>query len=201
MARKMKQMPRRRMARKTMVPVGVRQKSQMNVHHFRRLSSAVSPYYGIGGSMFGSRGFYLGDIINVSDFSALFDAYRINKVVCNFHLRTDPSGKSPFFCPVLYTAIDRDDLAVPTAVNEVREYQKCQTHYLDPKKPASVVLVPNIKLSEGVGINSAESYKQWIDSAFTTTTHYGLKWVVPFMPTDYEMSLEVIYYFSCKDTK
>jgi hypothetical protein len=201
MARKMKIVPRKRMNRKVAVPMEVRLKRQMNIHHFRRLSSPITPYYGAGGSMYGVRSFFLGDVINVSDFTALFDSYRINKVVCNFQLRTDPGGQSPFFTPVLYTAIDRDDLAVPTSINEVREYSRCQTHYLDPKNPASVVLCPNIKLSEGVGINAAEKYKQWIDLAFTTTVHHGLKWCIPFMPTGYEMTLEVIYYFSCKDTK
>lgn len=205
MARKMKNAMRKPKAGakygKMAVPMEVRMKRQMNVHHFRRLCAPIPGYLGAAGGMFGCRTFFLGDVINVSDFTALFDSYRINKVVCTFHLRTDPGGLTPFFCPVLYTAIDRDDAAVPANVNEIREFSRCQTHYLDPKKPVVVTLTPNIKLSESVGINAAEAYKQWIDTAYTTTVHYGLKWGVPFMPTNYEMQLEVMYYFSCKDTK
>lgn len=125
--------------------------------------------------------FRLSDLIQATEFTRLFDSYRINAVkvtmapLTNSALTANPSYK-------LMTAIDLDDNATPT-VNQMlqRSNVKIKTVTAGGNNPQvfSTFLRPRYLTqlyetgaSTGYGQGSR---KQWLDTLDPTIPHYGLK--------------------------
>jgi len=169
--------------------------------HFKRGAELIT-YNGTGTPVTTGFTFTLGSLLNVAEFTTLFDMYRINAVMLRFHYRLDP-GSAPYgngaSYPRMFSVKDYDDSNAPANVNELREYSNCKMKVLNPNKPLVYKITPAIK--SAVGVNSTPKWKQWLDCQFTNTDHFGFKWIVDNLPSNSVLELEVIYYVSFKHAK
>lgn len=169
------------------------------------------------GDAFFAMQFTIGDLPQVSSFAALFDAYKINKIVVKFTpmitgLTTGTGGVSAastgLFDQPLSTAIDYDDSAVPATLSAVEEYQtyKMTMGY----QPHTRIITPAIAMSayktSGTTIAYAQKKNVWLDMAYTDVEHYGLKGCIQGTSTAANTrrqawSLRVVYYFQCKEVR
>lgn len=133
------------------------------------------------------RVFRLEDLPENSEFSALFDAYRITKVDLTFI----PSGnvsdigntyadasQLPNQIPTLYIAPDYDNAPASPDARNLLERGNMKMLYLD--KPRTFSVVPKVSTNvyngaTGVGYAEAKP-KQWIDCAYPGVDHNGVVW-------------------------
>lgn len=159
-------------------------KSGYNQYHFKRslfLSSAIQvnnlvPY----STHFG---FTLGQLPNATDFTNLYDEYRINKVVLKlipkFSETLQGTGIANYMNQV-HTAYDYDDsLALPTAtaIDEITQYQSHKM--VMGAKMVTRVIVPKIELTGSPSTTAAPKARQWLDCDSTSVLHNGIKVVIP----------------------
>lgn len=125
-------------------------------------------------------GFTLGQLPDASNFTGLYDEYKINKVVLKIlpkFSQTLQSATSNQLGQIL-TAIDYDDansLPQATCIDEISQYQSFRIH--PGNRPVTRVIVPKVELT-GSGVQAPKS-RQWLDCDNTTSLHNGLKIVLP----------------------
>lgn len=135
--------------------------------------------------------FKLDDIVSYSEFTNLFDSYKINAIKLTFTPywnSNDVSNQTSFtgVLPRVYTLIDRNGIPVSTLNTEDRflEYSNAR-QIKNPDKPFSIyVKAPGVELSSSGAITSSPAvikYKPWIDTSNTTIPHNGcaLGMVIP----------------------
>lgn len=151
-------------------------------------------------------GFTLGMLPAATDFTNLFDQYRINKVVWKaipkFNTVNALSGAGNALLAQVHTAIDYDDsaaLPTGTALSEITQYQTHRMH-----RGTAVVrrtIVPKAELT-GSGASVFPKAYQWIDCDNTAILHNGIKVVIPKpLPAGTEMwyDVQMDVYLSCKN--
>ena len=122
---------------------------------------------------FAAYNFSLSDLPNSTEFTSLYDMYKINCVVLRFIPQqtqsvsigsiNNPNASARFF-----SAIDYNDGAAPTSLDDLRQYQSCRmTPILRTHK--RVVFKPKILDSNGFSISP------WMSTANPSTNYYGLK--------------------------
>lgn len=184
---------RKRMAR--------RPRNQL-VHRFVR-----SQYYSgaVAGSTlldtFGGVYFRLVDVPNSSEFTSLFDQYRIDKVTIKFMPRANSSEVGTNQGMVkLFTAIDRDDITSPTSIAELLQNETCKvtpsTRIVSRTfKPMFAQEVYQSATSTGYGARTG-----WLDCSNTSIQHYGIKWGLQQLPAGAQtFDLHVKYHLSFKN--
>jgi len=130
--------------------------------------------------------FTLADLPQVSSFTALFDTYKINKVVVKLIPFGYPTGYINTASNLsaqpqwLSTVIDYDDSTVLTSEGSLLEYETFkQTR---PGAEHVRVLVPAISVeaykTSGTTIGYSQKRKQWLDAAYTDVEHYGIKGLI-----------------------
>lgn len=145
-------------------------------------------------------------IANSSEFSALYDQYKLNLVKVQFWLRVDPSAQTAAaaVAPKLYWFRDMDD-NVPASMTEMRERAKCKIAVLRTDRPVTVWIKPNVlaEVYRGVGTTTySPKFGQWLDMTNTDVAHYGVKWNIDNLTnTNYYVDIESTYYFQCKNTR
>lgn len=179
------------------------------VHHFKRATSmfefAGNAIYAPG--LFTPLSPTFDQIINYTEFSSLFDLYRINSVVFRIQLVIDPGAQTAANAryPILYYYRDYTDSSVPSSLNEFQENQKTQRRTLTPWKPVIIKIKPNVlNVMYNTSITSTYKplFKQWLDMAKTNTQHFGIKYAIDDLTnTNYKIQVTSVYYFSCKCTK
>lgn len=199
--RRKKQMTRRR-TRPTRVS-----RSSVTTHAFVRKTNlntitgnvAYAPY-----QSYSSIG--LNNVTNASEFSALYDQFRINYVKLQFWLRIDPGAQTAATAsyPRLYWYRDLDSQIVAT-MSEMRERSNLKIAVLNPNRPVTIWVKPNTLAAIYAGVGST-NYKpvfaQWLDMNVQSTTHYGIKFNIDDLTnTNYKVDIETTYYFECKNTR
>lgn len=138
---------------------------------------------------FSSQGFELDNLPDYTEFTNLFDQYRINMIKYqwipdrNVNTMGTSDISTPLITtveqpiPLIYTFIDYDDITVPASIDEFTERQNMRTARFNKVhkriwKPT--VLVPTYRT--GVTFGYSPKRKQWIDCANPDVPHYGLKW-------------------------
>lgn len=194
------------------------------VHHFRRMLANSFPLLPTGtgaqnpaGSISGNAAFNpwtggfqlngINGVVNPVDFTALFDQYRINKIVTKFHLRIDPGAQSAAGAsyPRLYYYRDLDDSTAPVNLNEMRENSKVRMTVMNPNRPTTLVTRPNslaILFQSAIANQFKPVFKQWMDMGTATTPHYLWKVAIDDLTnTNYSVHVESILYFSCRQPR
>lgn len=155
--------------------------SQKN-HYFRRRT-----YFNITtatGAYAGGNSFSLSDVPASTEFTSLFDQYRINCVVFTIVNRANVRDQLPSpdqtGMPILYYVVDNDDVTAPTRA-ELQEYSQTKTfYYTADKRACRIKLFPKVTNTVfRTGATSAYAVsmkKQWLDCAYPDIPHYGLKW-------------------------
>ena len=126
--------------------------------------------------------FRLDDLGQATTFTALFDQYKLDKVVLRFSTRNpavsvfntaSPNGG----VPLGYIAPDRDDASAPSGVDAVRQYDLCETFsgctsfdvVMEPRPTAAIYSYGAFS-----GYNTMD-VEPWIDAANSDVPHYGVK--------------------------
>lgn len=127
--------------------------------------------------------FALNDLPGYTEFTSLYDAYRIDRVECNIFVDTNAAGLYPNQgSPSYYfTAVDYDDANAVTQ-NYIQQKDNCEI--VPIRKPVhKVLLEPRIAMAAygGAAFTSYVEAKagQWVDSASPGVPHYGLKLCFP----------------------
>lgn len=137
---------------------------------------------------YGSSAFTLNSLPNYTDFTSLFDQYRITKVsmyciprVTGYVLSqtsgsvVDPTAPTP--ACVFHYAIDHTDVTTPSALGDILQYDNHRT--VNAYKPFTITLKPAAADTMWQGV-SASGYgpkpNAWIDSKSYAVQHYGMKW-------------------------
>lgn len=225
--------------RRTNIPRGL---TFSKVHHFKQtyhptatnVSTDANCHYSFGGTgavgsgtLYGPASgdlspagyfamrFTLADLPQVASFTALFDAYRINKVVVSFQNYSNVTnqatntpanlGAQPQW---LSTVVDYDDTTLLTTEGSLLEYETFKQ--TPPYEKHVRVLVPAVSMeafkTSGTTIGYSQHKKQWIDAAYTDVEHYGIKGLIngPAVQADQVQSAWKVYvtaYVSFKQTR
>jgi len=155
------------------------------------------------------------NVANISEFSALFDSYRIRKVVLRFfyteNVTYGPTGGSNM--PCFHICNDDDDASPPLGPSELTQRAGCrlitlgagnrsqvQQHTCYPKINAAVA-----STSGGSTYQMHPSRSNWLSTNDLTVQHYGVKmrWDTA-EATDLQLGslyCYVDYYIECKGFK
>lgn len=122
--------------------------------------------------------FVLSSLPGYTDFTDLFDEYKIDKVKITWMPDTQQSlenaGIGGTTC---FTALDFDDSAT-VLLSGLQQYETCQLH--NALRPFTRTVVP--RFAVGAYSGAFTSYKNtsgWIDVASTSVIHYGIKVCLP----------------------
>lgn len=159
--------------------------NQLIIPAVRTCTLISNAAYTSGGN-FGALSFKLSDLPNYSEFTALYDEYRIKAVkimfvpTMNVATANATSGTTAGFVPVpaLYTWIDNDDNTAPTTITQGQQYQSFKCHgLLDRMRCRSVVPEVSTALygSGGAFTSYGQVKNQWIDNNSPSVVHFGLK--------------------------
>lgn len=167
--------------------------SSLKTYNFKRTMATV-PFIGGGSARYLQQTaaaqhlaaeFRLDQLPNYSEFTNLYDSYRINKIVCKFIPMIQINNIQPIAAasasnPGLFGSIvDRDDANPLGAYNDYLEYPDFRFQPAITSRTHTRVFVPCIRgasLDAGGGlISSVMKSKQWLDCAIPSIPHYGLK--------------------------
>lgn len=161
----------------------------------------------------------LDKVLSYTEFTGLYDQYRILKVVHKFRLINNPDANTmpnqntgtnaANMYPRLWYCPDYDD-NTPNNWTVLRERAKTKCKILQPNKQISVAYRPACNLQvyrSAITTAYAPKWKQYIDVTQPDVPHYGLKWSVevsgftPDVNYPYSLQLDTIYYIQCRGTR
>ena len=163
------------------LPAMFRQPALSNrIYAFQRIVGSADVAQAAGANTFQAYRFQLNDVTNTADFTGLFDQYRFAAVKAEFRPRfnfANPGNAAINLMPRLYSVIDYDDANVPTLISDLREYQSCKETRFDQDHVRLIKpRMATAALNAAAGLTSlANVASQWIDLAYLTVTHYGIK--------------------------
>lgn len=163
--------------------------------------------------------FYLSDVTNYTDFTNLYDQYRINMVVMKVRMVNVPEAyaqagstvtpNSMNMYPRIWWTLDYDDT---TAENwtTLKQRGTAKFKHMNPRKDTKIVIRPRplIQLyNSAIDAGYATHKKCWINCANSDVPHYGLKWSIEaagFTPVNlapYSFSVDTIYYLQLRNSR
>lgn len=158
--------------------------------------------------------FSLNKLSSFVDLSALYDQYKITKIVgyVNWSPLSVPANyindnytTPELLAPLLMFHADYDDANVET-VAQMKERSQIKQIRLQAGKQYKIVLTPAV-LQEiyrsGVSSSYAPKFHQKLDMANVDVPHYGIKTAVSYLPSRDlgEINIRWKYYVSCYNTK
>lgn len=181
--------PKRRFGRRV-----YRKKTQNKVHSFIRWCDKDTQYPGAtgpnaitetGANQHLAYSFKLDNVVNPSDFTNLYDMYRINKVTLFIEPLWDQSGSLSL--PVskrIRVVHDYNDNNPLTDEDQYLEYANCKSYTPLRKSPIKITLFPKINntvenVGGGQAFTSMPSNKVWLNMADDEVPHFGLKIFIP----------------------
>lgn len=168
------------------------------IHTFKRTIVADAISVAPGGAT-GGLTWKLDDLDNYTEFTNLFDQYRLIAVKCEFRtgFTDNPITASTVFMPEMYSAIDRNDATAPANVAEIVQYETLKRKRLtSPMKRYFRLNTLQELTDSAVGVK----FNQWIDTATPDVEHYGLKYIIdPINGADtYSVIPTYTLYFQCR---
>lgn len=190
----------------------------INQHMYSRYASTPADYSLTGTELDVSETFQFDAIAGYSEFSSLYDRYRITAVQTIVTLLNNPSSflklngalneqQQTNWYPKLWYVHDYDDSSTLTLA-AMRERANVKSIVIQPNKTYRLMSRPAI-LTQTYRTSTTTGYspkwRQWIDMANANVPHYGLKWILDTQgldPTDtspFRLHVEYKYFFTCKD--
>lgn len=174
-----------------------------------QISFALSQVY----IAFGGTGALSIPVPNFSEFTALFDQYRIDYVECGFAFTAnsqDPGVTTAL--PIMWVAKDYSDANI-APIADVQQYKSAQCFQLGNPAPGGYKVIrvrPTVDLQVYQGITSgfaSANGKTWIETGTPDVPHYGLKCAIDstlFGATNVQLgnlSMYFKYHLSFKNVK
>lgn len=197
------------------IPMYIRQYRPTGIHNFKRTFQQVYAIEALAvpALVHHAISWTLASLPNYTEFTALFDAYRITgvktTVTFNSNFASVGAANLTHYIPNILMVQDNDDATALTAVTQYQEYDKFRLRRID--KPFSIFQRPRIAQSAyGGGVFT--SYIQtkgnpWVDCNSASVEYYGLKWVVDTtepVSNDIVLGTLTLYhkvYLQCKDVR
>lgn len=177
------------------------------IHRFRRMLGNNNVSGNVAYAPFqGSTTWTLSGVINSSEFSSLYEQYRIDYVQMKWYLRIDPSAQTAASAsyPKLYISRDYDSSGL-LSQSEMRERANTKIIVMNPNRPVTFGYKPNVlaETYRGTATTSyAPKWKQWLTMTANDVLHYGHIWNIDDLTnTNYKVDMEYTVWFSCKNTK
>lgn len=155
----------------------------------------------------GAKFFTLSDLPNHTEFTALFDQYMLVGVSYRWVIIKDPAkvqtAANQGSYPRIMWVHDHDSAQTPTSFAELQQYPKCQEFYFTTDKQCTpwyyVKTAVAIQMYQGIATSAYGSkWKQWIDSTYPGTQHYGLRYFYAENYTAQAIRLECKYHLKFK---
>lgn len=147
--------------------------------------------------------FSLNDVVNYTEFTALYDQYKINAIKITFLPQMTENVSlttvnNAWANVRFYSAIDRNSATAPITVDQVREYKTCKyTPILKPHK--RYIYKPKILDTNGFSISP------WMATASATANYYGIIGAVEAMlstgVTNMTYTIEAKFYLAFRNVK
>lgn len=195
--------PRRMMRR----PRRTLSKRSLNVHHFKRTFTLTDVNSSSAGNQFFGYSFNLTQLPNFAEFTSLFDAYRINKILVKFvpnHNSSDV-GVTAQNIPNFHSVLDYNDATAPASLNQMYEYAnwKMTRGTAIHKRIFRPTTLDSVDTGSGAVSSSNPQWKQWINTGNANVNHYGLKVGIEISQATYDISWRpyITVYLSCKSVK
>lgn len=166
-----------------------------------------------------SAAFQMNDLPNWSEFSNLYDQYRLNYVVLTIKLVNNPDAiyvpnvaqgagtvNSSNWYPTIWMVRDHDD-AGTISLDAIKQYSTVRHKVLVPNRELKLTIKPSTVVAQYQGTNvvpGTVQYKKWIDVGYPNINHYGAKFVVDFeglttiAANQWSIKLDAKYYFQMK---
>jgi hypothetical protein len=147
------------------------------VHTFTRSFQASNLTISTTVDLVGSIEVHLSDFPGATDFTSLYDMYRITQVTVKFSPSNSASRGR------LITAIDYDDASTAFVLNDLEQYATLweaepDTYVIRTYNPRIAVAA----YAATVFTSFANQKASWIDANSPGVSHYGLKYVLPTNP-------------------
>lgn len=148
--------------------------------------------------------FSLSQVPNPSDFTNLFDFYRINAIKLHFIPQANMNSTGsldPLSIPVIHYMVDQDDSIGFANETQALEKEGIKTRRLD--KPFTYYLKPRVSTEiYNNGITTAYALNrraQWIDCNSSGVAHFGLKgWITTASASTMRLKVYATYYMQFK---
>lgn len=147
----------------------------------KRHDSAIITYNAVATESHGAFKFKLSDLPSYTEFTSLFDKYRITGIRAYFMPRANIVNQSNLTSsfteiPPIITVVDYDDASGTDTYTQLEQYENAKVHY--EFKPFSVYFKPMIAVAayQGAFTGYSSSRKMWIDAASPDVEYYSLKW-------------------------
>lgn len=133
-----------------------------------------------------NKSFTLSDVLNSSEYTNLFDSYRIVKVqmtfdplVNNVSVQQGSTGSQAFECPDVYFSTDDDDISTPSKSELL---QRPGVIIKPATKKCVMNLVPQVsrEIYRGLAQTAYEIPNKliWLDAAYADVPHFGFKGLI-----------------------
>ena len=182
-------------------------------HSFTRYCTSTTPVEINGVFKAGSIVSQLGQLVQVSDFTSLFDQYQIRKVYLTIQLITNPdagnytntsTSNTVNWYPKLWYITDFDGGADET-IGSIKERQGVRCKILRPNSMIRIAYTPRCRvLTYSTATSTGYSPKNIkVDMTDTNVEHYGLKYVIdtnqqdPTDATPFKLIIEQKLKFTC----
>lgn len=183
--------------------------SRNKIHYFKRKSFAALVTGGAGTAQFGVANYSLNAVTNSSEFTTLFDQYKIKAVRTDFVYTGQPGFAGTMQNinnPTVYTLIDTNDASTPSTINGMLEYGQTRTHQLSFNRPVcSVYFRPKLLAAStdngSITANYNLPFQPWINTANPYVNHYGLKYGIDNLTGSNAIDIYHTYYLALKDSK
>lgn len=191
------------------VPLNIR---MPGIYNFKRFHNYTGISFSAGATnTYGKLTFRLDDVPNYTEFTNLFDSFRIKRIkvmfipTSNVSLSPDTAPndvfKSTEYANRLFTVLDFNDDTVPTTIDELRQYDTCRMspnnvihkRYFQPKYNATVTA------------GSYQAKGQWLQcDTSADVVHYGIKYGITHQSltqSNEVYKIEAVFYMQFKNTK
>lgn len=215
-------MTRRKPMRRTRRKIVRRNKMARQIHKYKRvvnMGTYTASQSVVGGTVpaRGAFSFNMNLLPNVSEYSSLYDQYKITGVSVKFVPKTSgqfQGGSSGSANPIGYgqvvSVIDFDDAATPLTKDQMLEYGSVKVTKSNREHKRFI----KPKMLQEIFINSTTTGRapiqaKWIDWSFPNAEHYGIKWFIdaPTVNNPLTDNSSIAYdayatfYFACKNTR
>lgn len=180
--------------------------------HVRRTSPTSQAIIGgtAGGTpLLSAFTFDISSLQAATDFTELFDEYRINCVVVTFspvatENQLEASSSTTTNTPRLCWAIDYSDAQFPATVDDIKEYENCRDTLFN--KQVQIKIFPKVQIAAYRSLTTTAYIpkgKQWINCAYPDCLHYGLKFAIYGFAANqsFPYTVQAKYYLSFKNVK
>jgi len=195
-----------------------RKRFSLNTHKFSRYTTAATIDCN-GSTATGQFFFKFEDILNHTEFGAMFDSFKITKAVVKLQLITNPdstwalgggsTGQPSNWYPKFWYIKDYDGGSADSLA-QIKERQGVKYFVLRPNKTYSLPISPMVAV-QTYRTTTTTGYaprRLFLDMANgTDVPHYGMHYVIDALGLDpdntypFKIRYEVQYFFTCKDVR